>query len=270
MQVNRRQRLNITGATVLLLLFGISLILSTGCGKNRDSWARIQESGVLRVGVDPTFPPFALAKGETVEGIDIDLARALGESIGLDVQFSYFGYDGLYDALTTGQVDALISALVIMPERTKDVAYSDAYFDAGQFLVAPATTGIGAMTDLRGRTLAVELGALGHVAARDWESRIDGLEVQTHGSVEEALVAVASGNADAALVDRVSGLLYINDPANDATGLILLEKPVVSEPYAIALRIDDGTLMKNINTSLDQLRKSGRLETIISRGLGRK
>ncbi len=268
MQANSRTKLNFAGVAVLLLL-GITLTISTGCSKNRDSWARIQESGVLRVGVDPTFPPFALAEGDTVEGIDVDLARALGESIELDVQFSYFGYDGLYDALTTGQVDALISALVIMPERTKDIAYSGAYFDAGQFLVVPVNAGIDTMTDLSGRTLAVELGALGHVAARDWESRINGLEVQTHGSVAEVLAAVASGGVDAALVDRVSGLLYIHDPANDAARLIMLDEPVVSEPYAIALRIDDVTLMKKINTSLDQLRKSGRLEAIISHRLGK-
>ncbi|MHC5804418.1 transporter substrate-binding domain-containing protein, partial [Streptococcus pyogenes] len=91
---------------------------------------------------------------------DVDLARELAKTLGLEVQFSYFGYDGLYDALTTGQVDALISALVIMPERTKDIAYSSAYFDAGQFLVVSDMTGVNGMTDLSGHTLAVELGAL--------------------------------------------------------------------------------------------------------------
>jgi len=250
-----------------MALLAVCLLLIASCAPDRDSWERIRESGVLRVGVDPTFPPFALAEGEAIEGIDVDLARALGEALGLEVQFAYFGYDGLYDALTTGQVDALISALVIMPERTKEIAYSDAYFDAGQFLVVPAASDIDAMEDLSSRTLAVELGALGHVAALDWASRLSGLTVVTHGSAAEALAAVASGEADAALVDRVSGSLYLGDPDNDDAGLIMTAEPVVSEPYAIAVRIDDRMLMEEINRALAQMRSSGRLADIVGRWL---
>jgi len=246
-------------------LLALLILFITGCAGNRDSWGRIQEAGVLRVGVDPTFPPFALAEGDAVEGIDVDLAKSLSDDLGLEVQFSYFGYDGLYDALTTGQVDALISALVIMPERTKEIAYSDAYFDAGQFLVAPESSEIRTMADMNGRTLAVELGALGHVAALDWERRLEGLEIQTYGSVGDALTAVASGNADAALVDRVGGLLYLKDPANHADGLAMSAEPVAPEPYAIAVRIDDRILMEKINGALAKLRKSGQLDVIIER-----
>lgn len=261
---HRQPRLSGSVATSLLVVF---LFLITGCVQDRDSWERIRESGVLRVGVDPTFPPFALAEGELVEGIDVDLARALGEAMGLEVQFSYFGYDGLYDALTTGQVDALVSALVIMPERTKDIAYSDAYFDAGQFLVAPAASGIDGMADLSGRALAVELGALGHVEALDWQSRLSRLEVQTHGSAADALAAVASGSANAALVDRVGGLLYLSEAAGDAAGLVMLDEPVVSEPYVIAVRIEDRILMEEINEALAGLKESERLEAIFDRWL---
>ena len=77
----------------------------------------------MRVGIDPTYPPFALADDAGLRGIDVDFAQALAEELGLEAQFTYFGYDGLYDALTTGQVDVLISALVILPEKTKHIAY---------------------------------------------------------------------------------------------------------------------------------------------------
>ena len=48
-----------------------------------------------------------------LEGFDIDLASAIATDLGLTAEFVYFGYDGLYDALQTEQVDVLISALVI-------------------------------------------------------------------------------------------------------------------------------------------------------------
>lgn len=240
--------------------------LITGCAENRDSWEQIRESGVLRVGVDPTFPPFALAEGEEVSGIDIDLADALGEELGLKIQFSYFGYDGLYDALTTKQVDALISALVIVPERTKEIAYSTPYFDAGQVLVITAKDYDKSMTDMNGHSVAVELGALGHVMATEWESRLNDLAVQAYSSADEAMAAVASGKADAALVDNISALLFIHNPETQKSGLMISNNPVASEPFSIALRIDDQNLLKEINKGLERLKKAGLLDAIIDRG----
>ncbi|MBP8950134.1 MAG: transporter substrate-binding domain-containing protein, partial [Candidatus Promineofilum sp.] len=152
-----------------LALIIAALLCLTGCAAGNDTWPQIEGSGVLRIGVDPTFPPFATADGADAQGLDIDLARALADELGLEAQFTYFGYDGLYDALATGQVDVLISALVVAPERTADVAYSDAYFDAGQVLIVPQASAVAGMADLDGRTVAVELGALGHVEAQAWQ-----------------------------------------------------------------------------------------------------
>jgi polar amino acid transport system substrate-binding protein len=238
------------------------------CSQEGDTWESIAASGVLRVGVDPTFPPFALAEGTEVEGLDIDLGRALAEEMGLEAQFTYFGYDGLYDALATGQVDVLISALVVAPERTRDVAYTAAYFDAGQFLVVTEDlAGVDGMEKLDGRTVAVELGALGHVEALEWQARLDSLTVQTHGSADEALAAVAAGEADAALVDSVSGLLFLREQSAQPR-LLILARPVASEPYAIATRIEDRTLQRELDIALNRLFDSGQMEAILERWLG--
>ena len=249
-----------------LALIIAALLCLTGCAAGNDTWPQIEGSGVLRIGVDPTFPPFATADGADAQGLDIDLARALADELGLEAQFTYFGYDGLYDALATGQVDVLISALVVAPERTADVAYSDAYFDAGQVLIVPQGSAVAGMADLDGRTVAVELGALGHVEAQAWQRRQPRLTVAMHGSVDEALAAVATGTADAALVDSVGGRLYLRNHAD--SGLMRLDRPVTSEPYAIAVRIGDRTLQTRLNETLAKLERSGRLEAIITQWLG--
>ena len=248
-----------------LSILGIALILTTACRPGEDTWEQIEAGGVLRIGVDPTFPPFAAADGPETWGLDIDLARALAEEMGLEPRFTYFGYDGLYDALATRQVDVLISALVVAPERTADVAYTDSYFDAGQVLIVPAGSDVAAEADLDGRTLAVELGALGHVEAQAWQRRRPGLTVATFGSVDEALAAVAGGAAGAALVDGVGGRLYVRDHAD--SGLVRRDPPVVPEPYAMAVRIGERTLHRRLNEALAELAASGRLEEIAGRWL---
>jgi ABC-type amino acid transport substrate-binding protein len=124
------------------------------------------------------------------------------------------------------------------------------------------------MEDLGGKVLAVELGALGHVKALDWQRRLSGLDVQTYGSVDEAMAAVAMGNADAALVDNVSGQLYLRDHPDDGQNLTRIPDPVTSEPYAAVVRIADRELHKNLNSALRKLDSTGKLDAIIARWLG--
>ena len=252
-------------AVVGLLCLGLLL---SACRVDRESWTRIQESGVLRVGVDPTFPPFALDDAGSLAGIDIDLAHALAAEMGLTAQFTYFGYDGLYDALSTMQVDVLLSALVVAPERTRDFAYSDPYYDAGQVLIVPANVEIASADDPELERLAVELGALGHVEALALQQARPSLHVQTYGGVNEALDAVVAGEADAALVDGVSGRLYLKDLPATARPLVRLPQPVTTEPYAVVVRIEDRTLLSEINGALQRLSAAGELDGILNHWLG--
>ncbi|MBK8984717.1 MAG: amino acid ABC transporter substrate-binding protein [Chloroflexi bacterium] len=242
----------------------VLLLLWVGCNGRAQTWPRIQQEGVLRVGLDPTYPPFEVDAGGELTGLDVDLARAIGADLGLDVAFSYFGYDGLYDALATGQVDALLSALVVDPARTKDFAYSDPYFNAGLILLTrQAETAIAAMPDLAGRTLAVELGAQSHVEALAWSRKLVGLVVQPHTTPEEAVTAVLAGAADAALMDGVNGRLLLRD----TPGLTLAAEAVTVEPYALVVRAADGDLLRQLNDSLARLRASGELAAITARWL---
>lgn len=252
-------------ALILGALLATVLLLAACRDPQGATWQRIKESGVLRVGVDPTYPPFAVAEGDEVRGLDADLARAVATDLGLEVQFTYFGFDGLYDALDTEQVDVLISAMVVAPHRMKDFAYSDPYFNAGQLLLAPAgETDVGEMRDLRGRTVAVELGSPGHMAANQWQRRVPDLTVNRYNTPDEALDAVAAGRADAAVVDGISARLYL--ATND--GVQVAGDPVTVEPYAMVVRIEDKALLEKLNESLDRLQEGGRLDEMIGRWLG--
>ena len=246
---------------VFLLL---SLLLITACRPADDSWERVQATGVLKVGLDPTYPPFEVADENGVSGLDVDLARALAADLGVEAEFVYFGFDGLYDALATEQVDVLLSALVVAPERGRDFAFSEPYFNAGQVLIVPASNEeIGEMADLNGRTLAVELGALGHVEATTWAKRIPDLTIRPYTTSDEALTAVITGEADAALIDAISGRLFLKEQPQ-----LTIAQEVTVEPFALVVRIEDEQLLNQLNDSLENLRQSGELDAIIGKWLG--
>jgi polar amino acid transport system substrate-binding protein len=240
-------------------------VLLASCQANGETWQRIEAAGVLKVGLDPTYPPFEAVNDEGLFGLDVDLAKALAADLGLTTEFVLFGYDGLYDALGTQQVDVLISGMVIFSERTRDFAYSEPYFNAGQILVTRAdTAGLQQLSDFNGRTLAVELGAQGHIEATTWSRRLADLTVLPYPTPDEALTAVLNREADAALVDSISGRLYLmTEP-----GLVRGETAVTVEPFAVVVRAEDELLLEKVNQSLDNLRASGQLEQIISKWLG--
>jgi polar amino acid transport system substrate-binding protein len=251
------------------IAFVLVLWALNGCQTQSGSWERIEQDGVLRVGLDPTYPPFEVTGEADVSGLDVDLANALASELGLNSEFVYFGYDGLYDALATEQVDILISALVIVPGRRRDFAYSEPYFNAGEILVvAVESEDIMGMADLNGRRLAVELGAQGHVEATEWSKRLADLAIQPYGSAAEAVTAVVDGQADAALVDNISGRLFLKDRPSVQPLLRRLPQPVTVEPYALVVRIEDEMLLEKVDNAIFSLTATGELDTIISRWLG--
>ncbi|MBL8163496.1 MAG: amino acid ABC transporter substrate-binding protein, partial [Anaerolineae bacterium] len=190
--------------------------------------------GELRVGVDASYPPFAVATADDLYGFDIDLGRALGERLGIPVRFVNMGYDGLYDSLRIDQVDVLLSALLIDPTRTNDVLYTIPYYNAGLVLVSGSTGEISAFERLPGHSLALEFGSDADLLARTWLRRVQPFTVQPYELPDYALDALRLGRADAALVDATSARLYLREHDEWNTSYMSVSDAL----YAAAVRID--------------------------------
>ena len=228
------------------------------------TWRRVQINRDLYVGLDPSYPPFAEWTPDGIVGLEADLARAIGQRLGVQTHILIMGYDGLFDALYTGEVDMLIAGLIPDPAREDWVHYSPPYFDAGQVLISRVGTPYAHMRDLDGETLAVELASAGDVAARRWTRRLHKLAILRVMSPREALQAVQEGRADAALVDTVSAARWLCDFPD----LARAETTSVPEPYAIALRKGDFRLVQETERVLADMRADGTLDALAAQWLG--
>ena len=227
------------------------------------TWTLVQQEGVLRVGLDPSFPPFEYDDGGSLVGYDVDLAWELSRRIGLRVQFVPVGFDGLYDGLRAGKYDAIISALPYDPRLTQDVAYSWVYFNAGQRLVVrEGGEEIETMEDLRGKRVAVEWGSAGDAEARRLARRI-GFERVPYLTPREALEALRDGEVEVAIVDAVSAYGFMGAEG----GVKTVGPPVTDEPYVIAVRPDSPILLREINLALRAMEEEGVLEELVERWL---
>jgi ABC-type amino acid transport substrate-binding protein len=232
---------------------------------------RVQASGVWRVALDPSFPPFESldpATGRPI-GFDVDLAQAIAAHWGVRAELVPAGFDELVDAVAAHRADSAISALPEFPWRVKEVSFSASYVEAGLLLAAPPGTPITGTAGLAGRRVAVEWGSEGDAEARTLQrGAAPGMTLLPRESPEAALAEVAGGAADAALVDAIS-LATFNRAAGDGKKpLVAIGPPLRSDPYVVVVPIDAPDLLKSINDALAALQADGTLDRLRAQWLG--
>lgn len=256
---SRKRTLATTALASLLVVVGVLFWRSANRNEDR-VWEGIQRSGVWRVGMDPSFPPFeSLDENGQPVGYDVDLAQAIATCWGVEVSFEGIGFDGLLAALWADKADSVISALPVDPRLARDVAYSIPYFEAGLLLVvAEGTTNIAAPDDLTGRRLAVEWGSEGDVQGRELRRRLPDVTLLPFPDPQDALTAVVAGEADSALVDAIS----LRQFRQQRGGVHAVGAPLVSVPYVIAVPRQAPRLLEAVNDALVDLREEGALQRL--------
>lgn len=249
-----------TRFTPLLVLTALVLVLVAQPGAEPNAY-EIFHTAEIRVGVDASYPPFAVATADDLFGLEIDLARAIGERIGLPVRFVNLGFDGLFDALTTDQVDVLISALPIDMARIGAVHYTQPYFNAGLVLISDGT--YTTMRDLPDRRLAYEYGSTAESEVRFWLRRIQPFDLLPLETPDAALEAVRNGDADAALVDAITARLYLRDRAEWNANYSY----VTDTLYALVTRGDRPDVAARIDAALAELFADGTVAALLDRWL---
>ncbi|MBI1278471.1 MAG: transporter substrate-binding domain-containing protein [Anaerolineaceae bacterium] len=205
--------------------------------------------GEIRIGVDASYPPFAVATSDDLYGIDIDIGKAVGKRLNVPVRFINMGYDGLYDSLKADQADILISALTIDYSRSGDVLYTVAYFNGGQVLVTDNQHPLANMNEISGHTLAFEFGSDANLTARAWLRRIAPFQLMPYETPNIALDSVRLGDSDAALVDSTSAGLYLRQHPDWR----VQEVQVTDLLYAIAVSTKRGNTWAAVNNALKSL-----------------
>ena len=214
--------------------------------------------------VDASYPPFASVDAEgRMVGFEVDLASEMGRRLSARPSLvNMDAGDALFDALASKKVDAIIAGLTYYPEITRDVAYSDPYFEAGPVLLArPDQRGLSGPRDLAGKRVVVEMGSLGEDEARRLQRDLPGMVVLPMDDVEHVLAAAGDGSADAAVVDRPA-----LPPLGLAShGLMPVGAPLRSQPYMVAVQRKNRSLLLAINRELDAMKADGTLAAIEGR-----
>ncbi|MGW4808850.1 ABC transporter substrate-binding protein [Kitasatospora sp. NPDC004272] len=242
---------------------------------------QVRKDGVLRIGADLTYPPIGFkADGDRPDGLDVDLANALGNVLGLRVQFSDVPFDRLRLGLQAHEYDVVMSGMTDTPQRrdgvdeqarkvNDGVDFLD-YFATGTSIVVAGGNPqrIAGLDDLCGRTVAVQRGTtqagMLERQAGACEKAGRKLTVTETETDEQALALVAQGRAAADLDDAPVAAYAVKNGRAGGKFQLTGEQWQVA-PYGIAFSKEDTALRDAVTEALDRLIHSGEYDGILAK-----
>jgi polar amino acid transport system substrate-binding protein len=258
----RRALLAVAGLAALAWAFVSWIAPAWRAGRDFD---RLLASRALRVGTDPSFRPMSFFDADGWRGVDADMAARLATRLDLQLQPIPVGFDGRYDALDSGIVDVVISAVAVDPTQTERVTHSIGYLDAGpRLLLSPHTAGVDALTALARARVAVALGGASDRAARYLERRSVDMRRVAVTTDAAALALLRSGDVDAALIDGFNALQLGCPATGDALSAdrALRCAPAAPNMFVVLTRKRDARLSERIDRELSALLQTGEIDVI--------
>lgn len=239
----------------------------TGSATSAAKVAELQD-GVLQVGSDISYAPIEFFEEGTqnAAGLDVDLANALAEELGVRAEFINTGFDGIIGALNVSRFDVLISAMTVTEERQKEIDFIP-YFAAGtDILVAEGNPkNIKTIEDLSGLTAGVQIGTIqvDQLKAANDTLKAAGkpeISVLTFDQNPLAVEQLRTGRADAVIADSpvVANEARLSDGKLEALGLA-----VEAAPYGIGVRKGSTQLKAAIEGALQKLIANGKYKAIL-------
>ena len=179
----------------------LAVILAVcSCAYAETDMEYVKAKGTLVVGITDFKPmDYKNEKGEWI-GFDADLARAFAESIGVKVEFQEIEWNNKILELDSKNIDCLWNGMTLTPEVQKAMLCSNPYCNNAQVVVVPVTMAerYSTLEAIEGLSFAVEHGSTGDVEAQNHGYKA--IQLQDQAS---ALMEVASGTADAAIIDLI-------------------------------------------------------------------
>ena len=214
--------------------------------------------GILTMGTNAAFPPYEYYEGDTVVGIDAEIAQAIAEKLGLSLEIVDMDFNSIITAVQSGKVDVGIAGMTVDPDRLENVDFTDSYATGVQVVIVTEDSDIASVDDLEGKLIGTQEGRTGwSYCSEDYGD--DMVIPYTNGAT--AVQALLDGKVDCVAIDQQPALSFVE--ANE--GLKILETEYAVEDYAIAVSKDNTALRDAINTALNELIEDGTVQGILDK-----
>ena len=224
----------------------------------------IKDSGKLVVGTCADYPPYEwhlVQDGDDkIIGFDIDIAQAIADELGVELEVKDMDFDGLIPALSTGKVDMIIAGMNPTEERKQSVDFTDIYYTQKDALVIKSedAENIQSENDLKKASLATQKATIQETYLLE---NFPDAALQSVPKWNTAILYLVTGKVDAVLMVETVAKQYVEQ--NE--GLEIAGFDVASTPNesAIAVAKDNKDFLDAVNDILDEMKESGQIEELM-------
>ena len=220
--------------------------------------------GVLTMSTNAAFPPYEMTTDAGgYEGIDIEVAQAIADKLGLELKVDDMDFDAALLAAQNGKSDMVMAGVTVTDDRLLVMDFSESYATGVQVVIVPEGSDITSIDDLEGKMIGTQRGTTGYIYCSDTpENGGYGEEnVTAYDDGIAAVQALMNGQVDCVVIDKAPAQAFV--AANP--GLTILDTEYAVEDYAIGVDKGNTALLDAINAALEELIADGTVQAIIDK-----
>lgn len=231
-----------------------------GCANNEGGNSSSSESSQgssskeqLIMATEAGFAPYEYYEGNNVVGVDVDIAKAIADELGMELVIADMEFAAINPALESGKADIGIAGMSITPERLEEVDFSKEYATSEQVILVKEGSDITKPEDLHGKAVGVQLGTTADLYISE---EMPDVTLQQYNKYMEAAQDLKNGRINAIVMDKLPAQQLLAEN----TDLVMLEDVLFTDTYAIAVKKGNTELLDKINPIIDQLIADGKID----------
>lgn len=216
------------------------------------------KDGVLIMATNAAFPPYEMVADDgSIEGIDAEVAGAIAEKLGLELEIDDMDFDAALLAVQQGKADIVMAGVSVTEDRLMVMNFSDTYATGIQSVIVKEGSDV-TMDNLGEKMIGTQRGTTGYIyASGDYGED----HVTAYDTGASAVQALMNGQVDCVIIDNAPAQEFV--AANP--GLTMLDGAWVEEEYAIGLNKDNTGLQEAVNQALAELIADGTVQSILDK-----
>ena len=243
-------------AVLLALLMALSFAACSGSASK----------GKLTMATEATFPPYEYYDGDTIVGIDVEIAQAIADKLGMELEVTDIAFDSIIPGVQSGKYDIGLAGMTVTDERLLEVDFSTSYATGVQVVIVKEGSPITSVDDLFGDgnyTIGTQTGTTGFLYAT-WDIADEGLgTVNSYAKTTDAIEALKTDKIDCIILDSAPAQALVE--ANADANLMILDTEYAVEDYAIAMQKGNTELQEKVNKALEELIADGTVQKILDK-----
>ena len=233
---------------IALVMAALLVFAFAGCGKKSDT---------LVMATNAAFPPYEYVDDDgNIVGIDAEIAAAIAEKLGMELEIKDMEFESLLTAVQSGSIDIVLAGMTVTDERKLMVDFSASYATGVQVVIVKEGSDV-TMDNLGEKMIGCQRGTTGYIYASDTPENGGYGEghVIAYDNGITAVQALMNDQIDAVIIDKPVGqaiLASLNDPS-----LVIVDMGLQADWYGIEVNKDNTELLEKINAALAELNAEG-------------